>query len=261
MLVRDLFAEGDRVVVRSLFRGTHSGLFWGFSPTGRPVAVPFITIFRLAEGRIVEAWQFFDALTLLQHLEILPGDAPPPPDGDLPPPPPPDSLILPAAENSAVLRRYYEEAVNGGQWDLLPRLIGEQYLDYSSGVPQPFSVARVRQVLEDWNAAFSTSHYTIEDVVAEGDRALVRLTWQAVHSGEFQGMPPTGRSLRLGQVVIATVSEGKITERWSLLDRLGLMQQLGLISVAPPEGHKPPAARPSAQDNPQRWSKDPEKTD
>src|SRR5262249_47561780 len=42
LLVRDLLAEGDRVVARLLWRGTHNGLFWGFPPTGRPVVVPWI---------------------------------------------------------------------------------------------------------------------------------------------------------------------------------------------------------------------------
>ncbi|MDQ6909246.1 MAG: ester cyclase [Actinomycetota bacterium] len=69
----DVTAEDDRVAVRFSWRGTHGGEFDGISPTGRPVNVQGSALYRVAEGRIVEAWADFDTVSLLRQLGALPG--------------------------------------------------------------------------------------------------------------------------------------------------------------------------------------------
>jgi steroid delta-isomerase-like uncharacterized protein len=66
--VEDLLADGDRVVARWVVRGTHQGELWGLPPTGRPVTLPILAIFRVAGGRIAEEWLALDTLSLLQQL-------------------------------------------------------------------------------------------------------------------------------------------------------------------------------------------------
>jgi steroid delta-isomerase-like uncharacterized protein len=68
----DQLSEGDRVVSRWTFRGTHQGAFMGIPATGQSVAVSGITIDRLADGRIVEHWRQTDILGMLQQLGALP---------------------------------------------------------------------------------------------------------------------------------------------------------------------------------------------
>ena len=68
----DLVAEGDRVVARYTWRGTHRGEFQGLSPTGRNVTVRGVGIFRIASGKIVEEWWQEDLLGLLRQLEAIP---------------------------------------------------------------------------------------------------------------------------------------------------------------------------------------------
>ena len=75
--------------------------------------------------------------------------------------------------------------------------------------------------LVDWDIAFPTSHYAVEDVISEGDRVAVRLAWRAVHGGPFQGLPATGSALSLTQMAIMRINDGLITERWGLLVRSG----------------------------------------
>lgn len=82
-------------------------------------------------------------------------------------------------------------------------------------------------------AAFSNIRVTIHDQIAEGDMVATRLTWQAVHSGDFQGNPPTHREIEVSGISIERIKDGRISERWFMQDELGMMQQLGLIP--PPE--------------------------
>ena len=68
----ELLAEGDKVVQRWTFRGTHQGAFQGIPPTGRPVTLTGISIWRVAGGTIVESWHELDTLGLLQQLGAIP---------------------------------------------------------------------------------------------------------------------------------------------------------------------------------------------
>ena len=70
--VEDQIAEGDKVVVRYRFRGTHLGVFQGMPPTGKQVTYPGILIYRLGDGKIAEQWTEFDLLGLLRQLGVLP---------------------------------------------------------------------------------------------------------------------------------------------------------------------------------------------
>lgn len=69
--VEDLVEERDRVVSRYTSRGTHRGPFWGLPPTGRPVTVPEISIFRIAKGRIAEQWCLLDELGRMEQLGAI----------------------------------------------------------------------------------------------------------------------------------------------------------------------------------------------
>jgi predicted ester cyclase len=70
--ILDQVAEGDRVVTRKVFHGTHLGAFQGIEPTGREVEINLIDIVRLADGQIVEHWNCVDRLGLLAQLGALP---------------------------------------------------------------------------------------------------------------------------------------------------------------------------------------------
>ncbi len=88
----------------------------------------------------------------------------------------------------------------------------------------------IRQALPDLR-------FTIEDILAEGDKAAARITCRGTQRGEFMGIPPTGRSVAWEEVFVARVTGGKIVEGWGLEDMLGLMQQLGAVPAAGHGGH------------------------
>lgn len=68
----DLIAEGDKVTVRARFQGVHQGDLMGVAPTGKRVALPFMVIYRIADGLIVEHWMCVDQLDLMKQLGVIP---------------------------------------------------------------------------------------------------------------------------------------------------------------------------------------------
>lgn len=70
--VEDLIAEGDKVVARWSWRGTHKGEIWGIAPTGKQVTITGISIDRIVDGKIVEEWIEMDMLGMMQQLGVVP---------------------------------------------------------------------------------------------------------------------------------------------------------------------------------------------
>jgi predicted ester cyclase len=77
--------------------------------------------------------------------------------------------------------------------------------------------------------AFPDMHYTVEDLIAEGDKVVCRWTVRATHQGEFMGVPATGKVVTWTGISITRFAGGKDVEDWESFDMLGLMQQLGAI--------------------------------
>jgi predicted ester cyclase len=77
--------------------------------------------------------------------------------------------------------------------------------------------------------AFPDSYFTIEDMIAEGDKVVTRKTFHGTHEGEFMGIPPTRRRVSISLIDIVRIAGGRVVEHWSLADNLGMMQQLGVI--------------------------------
>lgn len=77
--------------------------------------------------------------------------------------------------------------------------------------------------------AFPDFEVTVEDVVASADRAALRITNRGTNTGSFMGNPPTGKRCEWATYAILRLQDGRIIERWGLVDRHGLLSQLGLI--------------------------------
>ena len=80
-------------------------------------------------------------------------------------------------------------------------------------------------------SAFPDVNYSIDDILAEGDRTAIRCTLRATHKGTFRGIPATGKRIEVGQVEIHRIVGGKIAEAWGFSDSQGMMAQLGVITV------------------------------
>jgi steroid delta-isomerase-like uncharacterized protein len=129
--------------------------------------------------------------------------------------------------NKAIVRRYIEQVHNQHRSDLAEEFLAEDVVLHYTGL-EP-GLKAVQQWLTLFAEAFPDRHLTIEDVVAEGDRVVVRTSFKGTHQGEMQGIPATGKTIRLPSVTIFRLENGKIAEGWVVNDNLGMMQQLGVI--------------------------------
>ncbi len=78
-------------------------------------------------------------------------------------------------------------------------------------------------------AAFPDMQFQIDDILAEGDKVVTRMTWRGTHSGTYMGAPPTGKEITCTVLGIARLAEGKIVEHWGVTDELYMMQQMELL--------------------------------
>lgn len=95
--------------------------------------------------------------------------------------------------------------------------------------PQPLDLDGLKAFYDSFFAAFPDAHFTIGEVVQEGETVAVRGTIRGTHQGEFLGIPATERSVEFMVMGFFHFREGKIVERWDTGDILSLMVQLGAI--------------------------------
>src|SRR5258708_38594660 len=86
-----------------------------------------------------------------------------------------------------------------------------------------------KQFLSMYLTAFPDLHFTIEDIIAEGDTVVVRFTFRGTHQGDLMGIPPTGKQVVVTGIDIICAANGKVVEEWVNRDELSLLQQLGVI--------------------------------
>src|SRR5579871_1345220 len=96
-------------------------------------------------------------------------------------------------ENKAVVRRYYEEVLNAGNLDVLAVIAVPDYDEHDPLPGQGNGLEGLRERVEMLRSGMA-SYYSLEDVIAEGDKVVVRWTNRGTHVGEFLGIPPTGKS-------------------------------------------------------------------
>jgi steroid delta-isomerase-like uncharacterized protein len=79
--------------------------------------------------------------------------------------------------------------------------------------------------------AFPDLQITVEDQIAEGDKVATRWRGRGTHQGDFLGIPSTGRPMEIAGITIFRLADGKIVESWGNPDNLGMLVQLGVISL------------------------------
>lgn len=135
--------------------------------------------------------------------------------------------------NKATVRRL-ADAMNSGDAELLAQTIDEVF---DPGVKQhtPFEVSGTQALKEmvfaTFYRAFPDIHVTIEDLIEEGDKVVEKDLVTGTHQGDFNGLPPTGRSVAYREIFIMRFADGRIAEVWGVVDIFSQMKQLGLIQA------------------------------
>ncbi len=138
-------------------------------------------------------------------------------------------------ENKAVVRRLLD-VWEQGNIDLIDELLAPDYVNHSPATPeQPTGPEGLKGAVSMFRSAIPDLKMVVEDMIAEGDKVVLRYTLEGTHEGELFGIPPTGKRLSIKSIAVERVSDGKIREHWRVTDELGMMQQLGVI---PEPGHQ-----------------------
>jgi steroid delta-isomerase-like uncharacterized protein len=135
---------------------------------------------------------------------------------------------MPAEENKAVARRFID-ALNQGDLPTALGMLAPNYLDTDApaGIPRgPEGWQQTHRVFFD---AFPDLQITIADQIAEGDRVMSHWTARGTHTGELLGLPPTGKAVTVTGVSVGRIADGLFVENLDVVDRLGMLQQVGAI--------------------------------
>ena len=222
--IEDMIAEGDKVVTRYTITATHQGELMGIPPTGEQGTVTGITIHRIADGKIMEGWSNWDALGMMQQMGVIPPDRedftwgePSEVTGD-PGDPETNKNIVPRVR----------ELWNTGNLTIADEIFATDFVRHVAGNPDVHGPEGFKQSITVVRIEWPDFHVTMEDMVAEGDKAVSRYTVTGTHEGGAYGIPKTGKRMTWKGINIWRFANGKIVENWESGDVLGIWQQLGL---------------------------------
>ena len=128
-------------------------------------------------------------------------------------------------KNKEIVRRFMA-GMDNGDFAIFDEVWAPDIIFHLAGADLDREQAEgfVRMVYE----SFPDLQHTLEDLMAVGDKVVLRATNRATHRGEFQGVAATGRRISIGQIAIYRIADGRIAEVWEEVNLLGLWQQLGV---------------------------------
>lgn len=141
-------------------------------------------------------------------------------------------------KNKAIARRLVEEVWNKGDLAVADEILDISLRDWDAARmnrdqtnPEAGQGAEgFKQLVTLFRTAFPDAHLTIEDMIAEGDKVVVRWTVRGTHKGDLRGLAPTGKQVTVTGIDIHRIVGGKIVETGGNWDTIGMLQQLGVVS-------------------------------
>lgn len=133
-------------------------------------------------------------------------------------------------EAHTIARRYFEEVWNQGRLEVVDELLSPTYINHTPSVGQPApGPDGLKPIVAAIRRAFPDLHFAIEDLIVGPESVVIRTTMTGTHDGDLFGIPPTHRKVRVMQIQIERVKDGRIVEHWRVTDELTLMRQLGVV--------------------------------
>lgn len=140
---------------------------------------------------------------------------------------------MPAEANKALVRRFFEEFFNQGNLAIAEELFAADYTNHMLDPDWPRGPEGEKAAVSVNRAVFPDLRFTIEDLIAEGDRVVARLTQRGTQQGEVSTplgrIPPKGKHIAIDAIMIFRVTGGRLSESWGVFDALSAMEQAGAI--------------------------------
>jgi steroid delta-isomerase-like uncharacterized protein len=129
-------------------------------------------------------------------------------------------------QNKTLARRWFEDLFSRGNLDAANEILSAEFVDHLTHEDER-GLEELKAYVTIYRAAFPDIQDTLEQIVAEGDKVVVRWTSRGTHQGEFMGAAPTGRHVTFTGMRLFRIAENKIAESWVNIDERGLQEQLG----------------------------------
>jgi steroid delta-isomerase-like uncharacterized protein len=131
-------------------------------------------------------------------------------------------------EKKQMLRRYYEAVLMEGHLDVLDTIALADYVEHN---PFPGHGQGIEGLRQRANTLFTAlkQQFTLEHLIAEGDKVAVLWTTRGTHVGDFNGLPPTGMSYTIQGIDIFQFRDGRMAEHWDVVDIYGFLMQIGAL--------------------------------
>lgn len=136
------------------------------------------------------------------------------------------------SENKRVVLRSEKELWSSGNLAVADELYSPDFVCHFVVGPEWRGVQGIKDEVREHRTSFPDWNEHVDDIVAEGDRVVIRFTSTGTQRGEFAGIAPTGKKVSIQEVAIFRLANGKIVEQWGMPDLHGLMEQLGSPGAA-----------------------------
>lgn len=131
--------------------------------------------------------------------------------------------------NKKIARQSFE-AIDKNDFDSYEKITDtKKFKFHFPGFEKPLNYEATVKLNKEYNAAFPDTKATIELQIAEGDYVLTKVTYNGTNKGEFQGIPASGKKIKVTGMALQHIVNGKIVEEWDEMDSLGMMQKIGAI--------------------------------
>ena len=133
-------------------------------------------------------------------------------------------------DNKSIINQFFSEVINKGDTVVMKNLMSDKFIDHYAASNLPKGIEGFTQFFKMISTAFPNLQVKVEDMISEGDKVVVRLTISGTQTGVLLGnIPPSGKHATWTGIDIFKIENGKITDRWSQRDIMGMMRQIGAI--------------------------------
>ena len=133
-------------------------------------------------------------------------------------------------QNKALTRQLVEEVLNKGNMSRADEIIAANFIEHEELPPEiPPGREAPKLMFTMLRSAFPDFKATIKQLIAEGDKVVLYMTWTGTQKGEFMGVPPTGKRISIDVIDIVRIAGGKYVEHWGVMNSMAMMQQLGAM--------------------------------
>lgn len=136
-------------------------------------------------------------------------------------------------DNASIVREFAEEVITKGNIEAASKYVWEDVVEQVPLPGQGPGLDGLKDIIRAMRTGFPDIVFAVYEQVSEGDKVVSRFEWTGTHRGNFLGIPPTERAVRVWGIVIDRLEAGRIKDTRIIMDTIGLMTQLGVLPAPP----------------------------